>query len=203
VQRVIAYIDGYNLYYGLREKGWKQFYWLNVQALVKRLLKEDQELVFTKYFTAMVKLPEDKRKRQELFLEALETLDNLRIYYGHYLSNPVTCQQCGHSYETHHEKQTDVNIAVEMMKDAFQDSFDTALLVSGDSDLAGVVRTILDMFPCKRVVVAFPPRRISSVLRSTASAYVHIGRDSLSKSVFPDEVIKSGDHILRRPDRWR
>lgn len=30
---------------------------------------------------------------------------------------------------------TDVNIAVEMMRDAFQDRFDAALLISADSDL--------------------------------------------------------------------
>ncbi len=49
MERVIAYVDGYNLYYGLREKGWKRFYWLNIQALVGHLLKPDQELV-TKVF---------------------------------------------------------------------------------------------------------------------------------------------------------
>jgi len=38
MQRVIAYVDGYNLYHGLREKGWKWFYWLNIQAMVQNLL---------------------------------------------------------------------------------------------------------------------------------------------------------------------
>jgi hypothetical protein len=32
---VIAYIDGFNLYHGLREKGWKWAYWLNLQALMR------------------------------------------------------------------------------------------------------------------------------------------------------------------------
>ena len=36
VRRVIAYIDGYNLYYGLRTKRWKWFYWLNVQSMARR-----------------------------------------------------------------------------------------------------------------------------------------------------------------------
>ena len=27
-ERVIAYIDGFNLYFGLKAKGWRQFYWL-------------------------------------------------------------------------------------------------------------------------------------------------------------------------------
>lgn len=65
----------------------------------------------------------------------------------------------GHSYDTHHEKMTDVNIAVQMLSDAFQDQFDVALLVSADSDLVGLITTLRQLFPLKRVIVAFPPRR--------------------------------------------
>ena len=38
MERVIAYVDGYNLYYGLRERRWKRFYWLDIQAMVKQAL---------------------------------------------------------------------------------------------------------------------------------------------------------------------
>jgi uncharacterized LabA/DUF88 family protein len=135
MDKVIAYIDGYNLYYGLRNQGWKRFYWLNLQKLAEQFLKPNQTLVETKYFTTIVKYPDDKRRRQQVFLEALQTLPNLSIFYGHFLSDPVTCHQCGHTYTTHHEKMTDVNISVELMKDAFQDRFDVAFLISADSDL--------------------------------------------------------------------
>jgi uncharacterized LabA/DUF88 family protein len=203
MERVIAYIDGYNLYYGLREKRWKWFYWLNIQAMARRLLKLDQRLVTTKYFTTIVKHPEDRRRRQAVFLEALQTLPDLRIYYGHFLSETVTCRNCGYAYETHHEKMTDVNISVELMADAFQDQFDVALLVSADSDLVGPMQTIRRLFGQKRVVVAFPPARFSSALQQVANAYIYVGRNVLSKSVFPDQVIKPDGHVLRRPAEWR
>ena len=32
-RRVMVYVDGLNLYYGLRSKGWRRFYWLDMQAL--------------------------------------------------------------------------------------------------------------------------------------------------------------------------
>jgi hypothetical protein len=38
-ERVIAYIDGFNLYFGLKSTGWKKFYWLNLQSMVQNLLK--------------------------------------------------------------------------------------------------------------------------------------------------------------------
>ena len=37
------------------------------------------------------------------------------------------------------EKETDVNIAIAMIKDAAQDVYDTAILVSGDTDLSTFV----------------------------------------------------------------
>jgi len=203
MERVTAYIDGYNLYYGPREKQWKWFYWLNVQAMARRLLRTNQTLVSTKYFTTIVKHPEDRRQRQAVFLEALRTLTDLQIYYGHFLSETVICRRCGHQHETHHEKMTDVNIAVELMTDAFQDQFDTALLVSADSDLIGPIQAVRRLFPRKRVVAAFPPARFSSALSQTAHAYIHIARNVLSKSVFPNEVVKPDGYILHRPAEWR
>jgi uncharacterized LabA/DUF88 family protein len=201
--RVIAYIDGYNLYYGLRSKGWKRYYWLNVQETIKGLLKPGQVLVATNYFTTIVKRPEDKRRRQAVFLEALQTLDDFQIYYGHFLSDVIQCRQCGHTHRTHHEKMTDVNISVQLMTDAFRDLFDTALVVSGDSDLVGAVRAVRDLFRPKRVVIAFPPKRVSKALTQAADGHTHIGRDLLAKSVFPQTVTKPDGFRLRRPVEWR
>jgi len=57
MQRVIAYIDGYNLYHGLRDSNLKWAYWLNLQALMKLFLHPPETLVKTKYFTTIVKDP--------------------------------------------------------------------------------------------------------------------------------------------------
>ena len=158
MKRVIAYIDGFNLYFGLRSKGWRRFYWLNVQEMARQVLKPDQTLVATKYFTSIVKQPPDKHSRQAVYLEALRTLTDLQIHYGHFLSETVVCRNCGHSYLTHHEKMTDVTIAVELMTDAFQDRMDVALLVSADSDLVEPAQAVQRLFSHKRLVAAFPHR---------------------------------------------
>ncbi len=54
ILRTIIYIDGFNLYYGLRSKGWRKYYWLNLRCLSQKILKLDQRLIATKYFTARV-----------------------------------------------------------------------------------------------------------------------------------------------------
>lgn len=203
MKRVIVYIDGFNLYYGLRSKGWKWLYWLNVQEMARRLLQPEQTLVKTKYFTSIINRPPDKQQRQADYLEAVGTLSNCQIYFGHYLSDTVVCRNCGHSYKAFHEKMTDVNIAVELMTDVFQNTLDVALLVSADSDLVGPVQAVQRLSNKKRVVVAFPPGRSSKALKQTANAYFTIGRSVLAKSVFPDQVIKPDGFVLNRPLNWR
>lgn len=149
MERLVAYVDGFNLYYGMRCARWQRYYWLNIQLLIQNLLKPDQQLVCTKYFTSRVSsTPGDpqKDKRQGSYLEALETLSDFQIFYGHYLGTEVRCFNCGHTWGSHEEKMTDVNIAVELMVDAFQDAYDTALVVSGDSDLAVRLKRCLACF---------------------------------------------------------
>ena len=97
-QRVVAYIDGFNLYYGLRSKGWRRYYWLDVHRLAEKLLRPGQRLAAVKYFTARL-LPDPsgpgKPERQSTYLEALETLPGLTIYYGYFLAKTRRCPNCG------------------------------------------------------------------------------------------------------------
>lgn len=203
LQRVIIYIDGYNLYFGLREKGWKNYYWLNIQKLSENILTKEQELIEVKYFTSRISFPPDKVKRQGTFIEAIETLPKVKIYYGNYQSNKSVCTKCGNISMIPSEKMTDVNIAVELLSDAYENKFDTAILVSADSDLIAPIKTIHRLFKEKRIVVAFPPARHSFALKEIASASFTIGRKKLADSLFPDEVKKSDGYILKRPTRWK
>jgi uncharacterized LabA/DUF88 family protein len=202
MERVTAYVDGYNLYCGLRSKGWRKFYWLNIQDLIKHSLKPKQDLVTTKYFTTFVKRPLGRHNRQALFIEALETLSNFQIFYGHFLGDEIKCHKCGHTYETHHEKMTDVIIAVELMSDAFMDLFDTAFIVSGDSDLVGPIKAVKTLFHHKKIVSAFPPNRVSKALMREAHAFFYIGRNTLAKSQFPDTITKPDGYVIKRPSKW-
>lgn len=53
--RVAAYVDGFILYFGLKEVGFKHFYWLGVVALSRTRLKPEQRRVGTHYFTARIR----------------------------------------------------------------------------------------------------------------------------------------------------
>jgi len=202
-QRVIAYVDGFNLYFGLKEKGWKRYYWLDIMLLAQNLLKPGQYLVSTKYFTARVSSPPDKQKRQSTFLEALETIKGLDIFYGHYQLNPRKCRQCGYEDYEPKEKMTDVNIAVELLRDSYENKYDVALLISADSDLVPPIKLVKELFPDKRIVAAFPPLRNSAELSRIAHAHLHIGRGNIARSLLQDEITKLDGTIIKRPDSWK
>ena len=203
MERVIAYVDGFNLSFGLRSKHWQRYYWLNIQALAANLLKPEQTLTLTKYFTARMSVPAGQPNHQTTYLSALETLADFRIYYGKYLFNQRQCQNCGFTEIVASEKMTDVNIAVELLADAFQNRFDIALLISADGDLVAPVTMTKRLFPQKRVIVALPPDRNSFELTKVASAYFRIDRRQFAKSVFPPEVRRADGFILKCPPSWR
>jgi uncharacterized LabA/DUF88 family protein len=202
-QHVITYIDGFNLYYGLKSKYRRKYIWLDVEALSNNLLKQGQVLKEVKYFTAMIHHNPNKEKRQRTYISALETLPITKIIYGKYLTNQHTCPNCGNIENIPSEKMTDVNIATHLLTDAFNNSFDIAIVISADSDLTGPINIVGKLFVNKKVVVAFPPDRVSFDLKNAASAYFHIGRKIFSISQLPQAIQLPNGIKIQRPGSWK
>ena len=205
MQRVAVYIDGLNLYYGLKSKGWRRYYWLDVQRLSENLLRPRQRLQFVRYFTAKLLpkyTPAARIERQNAYLQALSSLPKVDIRYGLHIPKTITCPHCGANSLTYEEKMTDVNIAVALLKDAYDDMFDVAILISADSDLTAPIEIARQEYANKRVVAMFPPNRMSRHLRKVATSSSRIGRDLLRDSQLPDPVAKPGGYPVHKPARW-
>lgn len=202
MSRVIVYLDGFNLYHGIKAGEWNDCLWLDLGRLARRLVKPHQTLVGVKYFTAMIRYPHDKRKRQRILIEALMTIGGIDIFFGRYQKNIIQCRNCSSRWRHDNEKMTDVRIAVEMLADAFEDRFDTALLVSADGDLQPPVTKIKELFPDKRIVVFFPPHRYSPDLEREADACLTLWRGILAACQLPERVTKPDGYVLRRPPSW-
>lgn len=203
MERVIVYIDGFNLYFGICDKGWRRYLWLDLPALAKRLLGPGQELVAAKYFTARVRADPGKIRRQSTYLQALEARGGLTIHYGRYQEKTKECHNCHATWTEYEEKMTDVRMASELLRDAYSDLYDTALIVSADADLRPPMEIIGLDYPSKRIVVAFPPGRDSYHLREIANEHFRIGRGRLSKSQLPPTVKKADGYVLNRPVEWQ
>jgi uncharacterized LabA/DUF88 family protein len=200
---VICYIDGFNLYHGLRSKRWRKYYWLDLWALAERFLKRGQTLVEVVYCTTLIKDDPPGQQRQLTFIDALKAhRPGIKVVYGHYLAKEMRCFNCGNTYTRHEEKMTDVNIACHMLTDAMDCRFDVALVLSGDSDLVPPVKTVRDRWPRKRVIVLFPPDRESGALRRAANGQKWIAEADLRQSQLPGVVQLADGKSAARPAEW-
>ena len=200
MQRVIVYIDGFNLYFGMTDS-WQDTKWLDNYKLSQSLLKPNQDLQGVKYFTSRVSNNHGKQKRQSTFLEA-QIEQGCKIYYGKYQAGTEDCRRCGHTWTKPREKMTDVNIATQLLVDAFEDKFDIALLISGDSDLVPPINAVTSLFKQKQVIIAFPPNRQNVEMKKAAGASFILGRKKLLDNQLPSVIRKKDGYILRKPVEW-
>ena len=218
MKRVIAYIDGYNLYYGLL-KG-TPYKWLDLVAFVKWFLRPDQQVVGIKYFTAPIKTyphDADAVDRQKVYLQALSAMPLITIVQGFYAKNktlaPVVehrCRTCDVVINGYvpvvklEEKRSDVNFSVAVMLDAFQNMADSFFLFTGDTDQVGTIEAVRGKLG-KRVCVFNPHESFSVNLKMAASYYQNIPRDLPAQCQLPDTIPygKRNDRFIHRPPAWR
>ncbi len=204
--KVITYIDGFNLYFGMRweatkrgsksepDPAWYRYMWLDLQAMCRRMLTNRQELVAIKYFTAPITGSKGKQERQNAYLDALRTLPLVEIVFGRFEPNRNECDRCGHPAYHPQEKKTDVNIATALICDALDNKYDTAILVTGDSDIVPALEAVKRLKPEKRLVAAFPPNRYSKELEDATHVKppIRIWEPLLRKSRLPDVIKRQG-----------
>jgi uncharacterized LabA/DUF88 family protein len=143
-------------------------------------------------------------QRQETYLGALRAVSTLvRVVEGRFQERTERCRSCGLVRTTYDEKETDVNIAAALVRDAATDQFDTALLFSADSDLAPAITTARGLTPAKRFVAMFPPRRRSDVLRRMCDGAFTLGDAKIRAAQVPNKIILADGTALERPAYWR
>ena len=206
--RTIIYVDGFNLFYGCLRKS--PYRWLDLSALSQAYFPSHSILAI-KYFTALVSArPGDPQQpaRQQAYLRALETLPNLEIIKGHYLSHVVSARLASPSVGGNpyvkilktEEKGSDVNLASHLLNDAHLNMFDTAVIISNDSDLLTpiqMVRTQLN----KKVGILNPQRHPSKVLYANVDFFKKIRPGALGVSQFPTSLTDSIGTI-NKPADW-
>lgn len=205
--RVICYVDGFNLYHGLRDLKNKQFYWLDLWALASCFLGNNQSLSKVIYCTSKLKGYQEKAGRQSEYINALiaynQSLDrDFEIVYGHFIVGKADCKLCKRQYTSHEEKKTDVNIACRLLMDALDDRFDTAFVISADSDLVPPVEIVRERFK-KDVLVLFPPHKKSDDLcAASGRKFKFIDPTSLRASMLPEQVRRTETKVSVRPKEW-
>jgi len=201
IQRVNIYIDGFNFYYGLKHNGWRKFYWLDLVRFFEQFIRNNQELNQVYYFTAQPK-DNEKRDRQDILFSANQLNPKFRLILGKFIKKQIVTNN--QIFTTFEEKQTDVNIAVEMIRNVFLERCDISILVSADSDLLPALKLIREFSPMHKIFVYFPPKRYSADLEHNADAVINLIRYEyrFKQALLPEVINLPNGYILKRPLKW-
>lgn len=210
--RVIAYIDGYNLYHAVRKLKHPKLKWLDLEVLMTNCINDifqakNAELTQVKYFTAKaITFPgssdSSAPKRQDQYFKAIETLSKIEVILGKIKKKDRHCAKCDNYFKTLEEKETDVNIASHLLTDAFDKNFDSALLVSCDSDLVLPVTLLTEKFKRKIIILSPPGRKGYDLAKASKNLPRELKQSDLENCVLPLEITTKDGEIISIPDEW-
>lgn len=191
------YVDGQNLFYGCLRG--TTYQWLDLAAFCGRSLP-GRTIGRIHYFTARLSVPptrQDIADAQNTWLEALEADARIDLHFGRY--RPGQTQ----------EKGSDVNLACQLLMDAYEKACDEFAVISNDEDLATPVRLVRDKFempitvlhPCLLQNRDGSRRRRCVVLREAASESRFVLEWCVVRSQLP-AVITVRDRTITKPADW-
>lgn len=178
------YVDGFNLYHALDDLDRPHLKWVDLWHLSTVLVGKSQKLVRVVWCSAPPKNPQ-RLVRHRLYRRALEG-KGVKYVEGHFVKDEVRCPLCGQTHSKPLEKQGDINVAVELIADAYEDVFDIAYLISGDSDQAGTARLFKEKF-----LKAAKPKRFITVAPPGRSHSFHIHALSDGKRAIYDQTVEA------------
>ena len=204
MSRIIFLIDGFNLYHALDyRREYHKYKWVNLAKLSQCFVthkKDSLEGVY--YFTTLATWDPGKVARHRLFITAQET-EGVKVVYGEFKRKDRFCPLCRKHFRAVEEKQTDVNIAIYLFRLAVSDSYDKAIIISGDTDLTPAVKAVQATFPTKQIGVVLPIGRASEDFKQTADFHYKMKEKHLMTSRFDDTVILADGSRLICPPNWR
>lgn len=205
--RVSAFVDGFNLYHALSALKADHLKWLDLNSLCKEFAPSPQyQISDIYYFTAFATWRPDPFRRHRQYVKAMQAR-GVTVVLGRFKEKDSGCLQCGSTWTRHEEKETDVNLAIYLLDKAYTNTFDRALVVSADSDLAPAIKMVKSRFPQKQIRVLTPVgRRHSWDLVNAAggkSVVTSIKRIHIERSLLPKEIFDAnGQIVVNRPKEY-
>jgi len=212
--RIIFLIDGFNLYHSLKHAsrdlrlGGTGTRWLNIRAMCESyryIIGRTAIISSIYYFSALATHLEgtkpDVTRRHRRYIECLEDT-GITVELGRFKAKEVHCTSCHAIMIRHEEKETDVAIAVKLLEVCILDQCDTAVIMTGDTDLAPAIRTVRRLCPDKQIWVGFPYHRHNAELKLLAHRSFDIKKEQYTKHQFPDPYRLTSGRLLAKPAQW-
>jgi uncharacterized LabA/DUF88 family protein len=213
--RVIAFIDGFNLYHALDEytRGatpeekvkYKKYKWLCLTSLMKVFVRPvTEELAGVEYFTTYPSWNTAKLARHRTFVTAQIKM-GVHVTFGEFKEKTVRCRaDCMAEYKAYEEKQTDINIATSMID--FASRYDKLILVTADSDQVPALKLLKKLHPEKRLASLPPIGREAKELAQVCHESFKMTEEHLIANQLPTPIplMHNGQQygVLEKPQGW-
>ncbi|MBX3114616.1 MAG: NYN domain-containing protein [Fimbriimonadaceae bacterium] len=216
---VCVYIDGFNLYHSQLEG--HPVRWLNLQMLAEEFIEPGEELVTVEYFTAKanyVPWSPDRITRQKAYWDALDLLcpklvkvfGDFRVdqktFYDWEDFNYQTGLRAGlarkpnaHDVAKTEEKGSDVKLASHLVRDAYLDRFEKAIVITNDSDQVEPVSIVHSLG--KKVILVCPKTKDHKLPREftgRCAFMLKLHNAVLNRCQMPDPVSVNG-RVIHKP----
>jgi len=202
MNRVSYFIDGFNLYHAIAENPLlRKYKWIDLKKICECFLKPDDTISDIFYFTALATWDSKKVARHRIFIKAQE-MNGVKTIYGEFRRKTKQCRKCYKIFDTFEEKETDVNIAIQLFEQAVKDTYDIAIILSGDSDQLPALRAVKRNFPAKKFGIIIPPGRGAELLKKEADFYRKIKAKHLHTCKLPIEIYQHETKVLECPAKW-
>ncbi|MDP3026939.1 MAG: NYN domain-containing protein [Nanoarchaeota archaeon] len=138
-KRISIYIDGANFVYGLKSLNPKYSdYHFDFKNFIKRIIGKNK-LIDVLYYNASLKQEINPRrfKEQQKLIARLRKISKCKV---------ILCKRQKRFNKADEEYYTikgdDINLALDMLNDAWENKYDRAVLISGDGDFAPLVKYV-------------------------------------------------------------
>ena len=176
-ERVMIFIDGSNLYFILKDlyKNAKEMGGFKFEKFAKHLAG-DRKLIRTYYYNAILDQQKDGEKysKQQRFFERLKLIPDFEV---------IICRmQKDHDKDggiRYTVKGDDIHIAVDMVKLAYNDAYDTAILISSDGDFVPAIKAVKEKG--KKVENIGFKNKFSWHLKQTCDRFILLKKEDTDK----------------------
>jgi uncharacterized LabA/DUF88 family protein len=212
MKQVAFLIDGFNLYHSIEDIEFSKhicFKWLNLHSLCQSfmyLFGREYTLHKIFFFTAIAYHYMDLQKVQRHgdYIKCLEST-GIEVIRGRFKEKTEYCPLCKRVYTGHVEKEPDIAFCSKLLEllyandDSHCEAF---VLVTGDSDLVPVIKTVQRVYPSTDIRFAFPYNRKSEDLVKLVPSSFKLRTGHYQANQFKSPVQLTDGTLIHKPTSW-
>ena len=118
------------------------------------------------------------------------------------------CKSCGAQWDGYEEKETDINIAIQLIDMAYRKQYERIIILTADTDICPAIVMAKSIAPEINITLAIPPASAGrnpkcSALVNAADNKCKVSFDLIHQARFAKEIALYSGKILYCPEKYR